>query len=228
MSKFTILLKTTLVITCACVITSCATQSLSIPENQSVSKIAILSELDNEMNTIKIGSNDDHKESIQHTVTAWDINHNIENDLAQKLWAKGIEVVVLETNSTEIMQEKTKLRANHNSYKGAQLVVIVKPIYQSDDYPLIPSGYGIVEKTSLGIKHRLMYASIIYEVYSTQDGARKGYYVVQPEGSNVVKLKKDISMDQLTESKIVDFKPQLYQLFDQTNNSAIKKLGLNQ
>lgn len=206
--------------------TSCATQQLPIPEKQSVKKIAILSELDSHMNMIMLGTTIFNKTSLGSNLSFGDINHSIENDLAQKLWSQGTEVLILQTSTTEIMQENKKLLINQNSYKGASLVIIVRPIYQKKEYPLYPAGYGVIEKNTLGIKQRLIYASIIYEVYSTKDGSRKAYYVAHPENSEVIKLNRDVSFEKLTESKILEYKPQLYALLDQINTNALTNLGL--
>lgn len=226
MSKFNILFKATLIVTSVSIMTSCATQQLPITEKQSVKKIAILSELDSHMNKIMIDTSIVNKRSVRSNVSLGDINHSIENDLAQKLWSKGTEVLILQTSTTEIMQENKKLLINQNSYKGASLVIIVRPIYQKGEYPLYPAGYGVIEKNTLGIKQRSLYASIIYEVYSTKDGSRKAYYVAHPENSEVIKVNRDVAFEQLTEPKILEYKPQLYVLLDQINTHALKNLGL--
>lgn len=225
MSKLIIIVKSAVFIICAYLMVSCAVQKLSISETQSVDKVAILSELDNHMNKVMVGVTIFNNDSSQSSINAWNINHNIENDIAQKLWSKGKEVVILQTSTTEIMQEKKKLLINQASYKGAQLVIIVKPVYQVENYPLFPEGYGLFERNTLGFKQRLLYASIVYEVYSTKDGNRKGYYLVRPEGSDVIKLDTNIPYEQLTESKMLEYKQQLFTLFDQIDTNALKQMG---
>ncbi len=226
MSTFKTLLKTTFIVTYACLVTACVTQKLPLTETQSIRKIAVLSELGSHMNKVMIGTSIFDKKSMQSNINAVDINHSIENDIAQKLWSKGTEVVILQTSTAEIMQTNKKLLINQESYKGASVVILVKPIYQKEEYPLFPAGYGVLEKNTLGIKQRLLYASIIYEVYSTKDGSRIAYYVVHPEGSDAMKLKRDISFEQLTEAKMTEYKPQLYTLLDHINTSALQNLRL--
>lgn len=209
-----------------CVITSCAVQKLSLDQTQSMNKIAILSELDNHMNKVMVGLTIFDDQSSQSSVKVWNINNGIENDIAQKLWEKGKEVVVLQTTTMDIMQEKKKLLTKHESFKGAQLVIIVRPIYQAVEYPMFPEGYGLFEKNALRMKHRLLYASIIYEVYSTKDGSRKAYYIVHPEGSCVLKLDTDTPFDKIVDSHMLDLKSKVYTLFDHLNTTALKEMGL--
>ncbi len=220
MFKFKAKCKTIFIIISTYFLTSCAMQQLSVVETQPIKKIAIVSELDNHMHKVTAETKILRKKWVRSSMNTGDINHSIENDLAQKLWSKGTEVVILQTTTKEIMPDKTKLLINQDSYKGAQLVIIVKPIYQKEEYALFPAGYGVIEKNTLGVKQRLLYASIIYEVYSTKDGNRKGYYVVHPEGSDVIELNKNIS-----EMTMQEYKSELYALFDELNTKALNKLG---